>query len=191
MSGVQEAINQRLLGVPGVAAKLDRLSINEVVGLLGRPDEEVRHYQQATAVRLEKDGPLEPAWKVGDGRPALATDDPAEVVAMNLCVIARTHRSKVSPVAGVTQRHPERCGFCDYPIVELHRAIAHATYFARLVRDHLLIWVGDDHARYVRAGDEDGRYQSPAWEAFAALHAGEQRARVDAVLSAIREGATA
>lgn len=133
---------------------------------------------------------MEPAWKVGDGRPALATDDPAEVVAMNLCVIARSPRG-ARTIAGVTERHPERCGFCDYPVVELHRAIAHATYFARLVRDHLLVWIGDDHAGYIRAGEEDGQYQSPAWEAFAALHAGEQRARVDAVLSAIREGVPA
>lgn len=187
MSAVNEAIDERRLGAAGVAAKLDRLSIRDVEGLLGRSDREIRRYQEAPPVRLE-DGTLGPAWKVGDGRPMLATDDPAEVVAMNLCAIARNPwvvRMQVN------ERHPGPCGWCGYPLAELHRAIAHATYFARLVRDHLLVWVGSDHAIYVRAGEDDGVYLAHQWADMAALHAGEQRQRVAAVVEAIREGASA
>lgn len=187
MSSIHDAITERRLGHPGVAAKLDRMSTNEVVGILGRPDREVRRYQEAPPIRLE-DGTLGPAWTVGDGRPALATDDPAVVIAMNLCAVARNPwvvRNQIN------ERHPGPCGWCDYPLLELHRAIAHATYFARLVRDHLLVWVGDDHELYIRAGEDDGRYQSQPWADLAALHAGEQRRRVADVIEAIREGAAA
>lgn len=187
MSSISEAITERRLGYPGVAGKLDRMSLAEVCGVLGRPDREVRNLEPAPPIRLE-DGTMGPAWKVGDGRPVLATDDPAEVVAMNLCAIAR---NPWTARQAVTERHPARCGFCDYEVLELHRAIAHATYFARLVRDHLLVWVGDDHEVYLRAGEDDGRYQSQHWADLAALHAGEQRRRVADVIEAIQEGATA
>lgn len=185
MSSISEAITERRLGYPGVAAKLDRMTIGEVVGVLGRPDREVRRYQESPPIRLEN-GTLGPAWSVGDGRPMLATDDPAVIVAMNVCAVARNPWV----VRGqINERHPGPCGWCDYPLIELHRAIAHATYFSRLVRDHLLVWVGDDHDLYIRSGPEDGRYLAPAWEDFAALHDGEQRRRVAAVTAALREEA--
>jgi hypothetical protein len=189
VSRVQEAIADRGLSYPGVTAALDRLSVAEVIAKLGPCDREIRRYQEAPPVRLSPDGPLQTAWTVGDGRPALATDDPAEVVAMNLCVLART--PQIVRVVGVTNRHPGPCGWCDYPIAELHRAIAHATYFGRLLRDHLLIWDGEDGSLYVRAGEEDGRYQHQDWQAMAELHPGAQRQRVADVLAVVREGATA
>lgn len=182
---VQEDLNHRRLGAAGVAAKLDQFSVSEVVGVLGSPDREIRRYGEAPAIRLQpRPAPLEQAWRVGDGRPPLATEDPAEVVAMNLCVLART--PAVVTHLGVTGRHPTACGWCDYPIEELHRAIAHALYFARFVLDHLLVWVGDDHGLYIRAGDEAGHYQNPAWEDMAMLHAGAQRELVQRVVEAVR-----
>lgn len=187
MTTVNEAIIHRRLAFPGVAAALDLLSTSEVVGMLGPSDREVRRYAVPAPIRLSKDDPFEPVWKVGDGRPALATDDPAEVAAMNLCAIARS--APLVRTVGVTGRHPVRCGWCDYPLLELHRAIAHATYFARLVLDHLLVWVGDDGGIYLRPGNEHGRYQNQRWQDFAELHAGEQRRRVELVLGAVREGA--
>lgn len=186
MSSVNEAINHRRLGALGVAAKLDQLSVEEVVAMLGPSDHERREYAEASPIRIEpKPAPMRVAWSVGDQRPALATDDPAEVVAMNLCVLARTPVIVTS--LGATLSHPTDCGWCGYPVLELHRAIAHALYFSRHVTTHLLVWVGVDGGEYLRPGDEDGRYQNPRWAAMAALHQGEQRRRVQRVTDAIRE----
>ena len=44
--------------------------------------------------------------------------DPQAAVAAAICHISRT----VSPV-NVTQRHPGRCGWCDWPVDELARIV--------------------------------------------------------------------
>jgi len=199
MSSVMEAINERRLGYPGVAAKLDRMSEAEVYALLGACDREVRTYQE-TAWVTRPDGSRGPHWKVGDGQPALATDDPGVVVAMNLCAIARN--PWVAPRLA-NERHPGPCYWCEpvddgkggkrprHTTTELLTAISHAAYFARKVRDHLLVWVGEDGAVYARAGHEDGAYLNDRWAAFEALHPGEQRRYAAEVVAAVREGATA
>ena len=186
-TSITEAISDRQLGYPGVTARLDKMSLTEVVYLLGPCDREVRTYQE-TAWATRPDGTRGPAWMVGDGKPALATDDPGVIVAMNLCAIAR------NPWAAPRQaneRHPGPCGFCEYPVSELLLAISHATYFARLVRDHLLVWKGEDGATYVRAGHEDGVYLNQRWADFEALHPAEQRRYAAEVVEAVREGAAA
>lgn len=199
MSSVMEAIEERRLGYPGVAAKLDRMSEAEVYALLGSADREVRTYQE-TGWITRPDGSRGPHWKVGDGQPALATDDPGVVVAMNLCAIARN--PWVAPRLA-NERHPGPCYWCEpvddgkggnrprHTTTELLTAISHATYFARKVRDHLLVWVGEDGAVYARAGHEDEAYLNDRWAAFEALHPGEQRRYAAEVVSAVREGATA
>jgi len=198
MSSVMEAIQERRLGYPGVVAKLDRMTDNEVFGLLGNCREVRRYFEASPGIR--DDGTLGPLWKVGDGRPLLASDEPAVIAALGHCASARRRFPKAD--IPVTENHPTVCGWCEptpdgrggtapaYPLRELEKAIAHGLYFSRLVKDHLLVWDGSDGGTYVRTGPEDGRCQSEAWEAFAGLSATDQKRRVADVLEAVREGVT-
>ena len=184
MTAVMDAIDRRDLGKKGVAAYLDGLPIADVAALLDDP----HHVTEYAAV---------PGWKVGDGKPDLADDDPATMQAMGRCLASRISGRRaldlsdstkalgdyLDPYAGAI--HPKACGWCDLPVDELVKACAWAAWSAHYVVTRLDVWHGIHGSRYVRS-HPTGYYENPRHAEWWALDAFERATRIQRVVEASR-----
>ena len=152
-------------------AYLDALDVGDVRGLLG-----------AGTIASTIHSPRS-TWNVGDGRPGLADEDPAVMVAIARCATARWRKSDRYGDLARTVSHPERCGWCDYPAEELERALDWAAHHGQFITDEWEVWQRGD-AVYRRQTGRAGTYAEPRFRAFAALAPGEQRSLVDAAVRA-------
>lgn len=171
------AISSGQLSGPGVAARLDRMDLDEVVGLFGEP---VRVTRYAEPLRH---------WREGQPRPALADDDPAVMQAIGRCAASRIRDPLATRVAGSIHREP--CGWCGFPIRELLAACDWGAARSRYVVVDLMVWRGEDGSVYLRDTHRSGIYEGPAWSAFWTLPAAERSRRVQGAVAASREGLAA
>jgi hypothetical protein len=142
-----------------VIALLAEMDIDTLIGTLGEPE---RMTQHATA----------PGWKVGEGRPELANEDPAVMQAIGRCAWSRIEgRPKV------LNAHPSECGWCQYPVEELLRACSWAVAMSGYVVVDVLVWRGKGGSVYARSGGEHG-YQRAADREFWELPVKERERRV-------------
>ncbi len=149
--------------------RLDGYGYRELLTMLGDPARVETRY--ATAI----------GWQPGDGRPALATDDPAVAQAMGRCALDRAVRGD-TPVGGVARLrmvHSTPCGWCDYPLDELVAACAHAVWTSRFVAVEFAVWEGVHGREEARPTGRAGTYENPVWAAFFALSPGDRRRRID------------
>ena len=84
---VAERLEARAFDDPQVRAYLDTLSVETVEYRLGTP-RVITIYAQPLG-----------HWRVGDGRPSLANEDPAVMEAIGRCATARTPNSTSSPAS--------------------------------------------------------------------------------------------
>jgi hypothetical protein len=122
-------------------------------------------------------------WRVGDGHPALADDDPAVMQAIGRCAASRVRWGE--GVIRLGSVHPEPCGWCSYPLRELLRGLDWALYMSRLVTTERLVWRGRDRTEYVRVVRSE-EWDNPRHAAFWALPAAEREARILAAVEASR-----
>jgi hypothetical protein len=158
VTSVADAIDARDYAVKGVSDYLGQLEETSLVGLLGSPRELLRFAEAAPS--------SDPAanWHIGDGRPALADDDPAVMQAMGRCAVARQRGVLGVPVVrGAIHGVP--CGWCDYPLAEVLRALGWAVWRSRYVLARLLVWDGLNGSVYVRSRPT-GAYLEPSWAVF-------------------------
>ena len=160
MTVASEALRSRAFDDPRVRVLLDAMSIPELLDALG-PPETLTVY--AEPVR----------WRVGQGRPALASEDPAVCVAMGKCATFRLRESVGVRLLVTTAYHPEACDWCDYPVRDLAEACDWSTWHSRLVSVELLVWRQAEHSQvtYDRETGQVPRYDNPTWAAFAAVPA--------------------
>lgn len=151
----------------GVVAFLDTLDADVVRNRLGDPEVH-RYYGEPVGY-----------WRVGDGRPSLASEEPAVMEAMGRCATARTMADGVRlPIHAI---HPAECGWCEYPLEQLLAACDWATWHSRWLSAEVWIWRGQGvYARTVRADV----YDNPAWARFYALPARERRYRIEQAAAA-------
>ena len=164
---------------PDVRASLHKLDFTSLVDRLGEP-EIVTKYAQGLG-----------NWKLGDGRPALADDDPAVMAAIGRCAASRVRWQWTPGLSGGGAVHPARCGWCDYPLPMLLTALEYATYINRLVVVEIALWRQSDAGpgRYVTYKRSTGRegYSSAAWSDFEALAPAVQRDRVAQIINESRK----
>lgn len=152
------------------ASRLDGYGYAELVTMLGDPD------------RIQTVGAEPVRWRPGDGRPALASDDPAVVQAMGRCA---THRVTATLPGGMSFRgrersiHPAECAWCDFPLAELLVACDYAVHTSGFVTDEIATWVSrKDGREEVRSTGRGGTYANPAWAAFFSAPVAERRRRI-------------
>jgi hypothetical protein len=150
-----------------VTGYLDSLDVPELTAVLNAP--EVR-----TTIFTIPGG----LWSPGQPRPGLADEDPAVMAAIARCAMSRWRGSHVFGDLAVTETHPERCGWCDYPAEELQRALEWGHHYGRFITDESYVWTRG-RAIYRRASGRAGRYENGRWAAFDALSPKEQRYQVD------------
>lgn len=165
-----------------VLATLDSMSTDGITAYLG---------VKAMAEKVYAAG--QGYWRVGDGHPALADDDPAVMQAIGRCAASRIRWGEGVVRLGAV--HPAACGWCGYPLPELLRALDWALYMSGLVTTERYVWLGRDRTEYVRVmrSEEmwrEGHCASP-WDnerhaAFWNLPAAEREARVLAAVEASR-----
>ncbi|HVM30745.1 MAG TPA: hypothetical protein VM305_08285 [Candidatus Limnocylindrales bacterium] len=132
---IDAKLGRRQFDDEDVRATLDDMDVDSLVAVLGEPS--VRR------VYAEPYG----YWKQGDGRPALADEDPAVMQAIGRCATARaTHKSRV-PGIPVDFVHPAECGWCVYPLEQLLAACDCNVWHSRLLLVEMLVW---------RKGEERG-----------------------------------
>lgn len=134
-----------------VIETLDGMELRDAIAMLGEPGPVVREWY------AEPKG----YWRQGDGRPALADDDPAVMQAMGRCSASRIRSAFPIP----SSIHPEACAWCDYPVAELLRACDWATWQSRYLTSESLTWSNDMGQTYVRAG-RSAVYCNPTWARF-------------------------
>lgn len=170
------------LGDRRVAAYLDTLDLAMVMGVLGAgivaTDYAAPSYQHGHDPRTR--------WHQGDGRPGLADDDPATITALGRCALARW-AGRPSPFGAfaTTSTHDQRCGWCEYPDVELQRALDWSVWASRFITDEWMVWTREGRT-YRRQTGRAGRYENPRWQVFATLSPGDQKRAVDAAVDASR-----
>lgn len=148
--------------------KLNALSIAELIGLLGAPSERVNYVSV-------------PGWSEGDGRPAVADDDPATMQAIGRCAANRV-RSELPEMALLAHRaHPSTCGWCDYPLDMLLAACSWSVHQSGLVGQQILAWSDNCEKPhdYLRAGTEGG-FRNRRYREFWALPGNERERRIEA-----------
>ena len=121
-------------------------------------------------------------WKVGDGRPMLADDDPAVMCAIGRCASARVRWGDRPPQLGMI--HGQSCGWCEYDLSGLLTALDWFTWHGRMVTREVWSWTSNGFT-YTRAKGGSG-YQEPRVAAFAALPPSEQTIRVNRAVAGIR-----
>lgn len=168
-----------LLNPPGIETRIHTTPGATV------PDPE--HKITAEAARMDR--AARGRWVPGDPRPGLADEDPAVNAAMARCAAARWRRDRTFGDLARTAQHDARCGWCDYPTVELLRALDWSDHYARLIEAESYIW-RRGHGAYRRDSGRAGTYENPAWATFAALPAKEQRYLVDRAVEASRANLT-
>ncbi|HAM56452.1 MAG TPA: hypothetical protein DCQ64_14065 [Candidatus Rokubacteria bacterium] len=145
---------------------LNALSVGEIVNLIGAPDE----YTEYASVS---------GWSEGDGRPTLASEDPAVMQAIGRCLASRV-RSVLPPIRTLGDAaHPSACDWCDYPQAELTKACSWSVWHSHFVIADVLEWQGKEGSRYARPGTVTG-YQNPDWRRFYTLGPHERERRIAA-----------
>lgn len=161
------------------AAWLASLSTAELIAELGDP-RITRTFVESRGCTArcptEKDAPHD-HWRIGDGRPSLADEDPVAMCAIGRCA---THRQRHGSVYGVLvpgNTHPERCGYCDYPLAQLLRALDWWAWHCQSITSEVWTWSGDAYTRSIGGGKS--RYENPTVQRFSDLPASDQRFLVD------------
>lgn len=145
---------------------LNAMTTSDVIVALGAPTE---HVVCATAQ----------GWSPGDGRPDLASEDPAVMQAIGQCAAFKTRLRFSAPLPLTLAAHPGTCEWCGYPLVELVKACAWATWQSRLITAHVLEWKNKENRQYLRPGSLTG-YQNPEYRRFWDLPPKERDRRVAA-----------
>ena len=184
MSREDRPINDRIFarefGRNDVTAALDAMTIDGVCRALCGPSDD----GQPSVIRTMAQG--QGGWRIGDGRPSLADDDPAVMQAIGRCAAyqVRLKLPGLKPMLDVA--HPGECAWCGYPVAEMMRACDWATVISRYVVTERLTWhqwpsqpVGQRGLSYSRGGLDD-RYLNDAWAEFSALEPDQRMARVHA-----------
>lgn len=176
LKGPFEKLRDREFDDPDVVKVLSGMSVATITDELGAP-----HVLRQTT-------PTRGNWTPGQGRPALATDDPAVGEAMGRCAASRSEwwgddprRPRLPPIPA--EGHPRPCAWCEYPLHALLAACDHAVWRMQFVESELLVWYRVQSElkgpKYVRPGTTGG-YQHPAWRDFWALPTFERLARIRA-----------
>lgn len=123
-------------------------------------------------------------WSNGDGRPALADDDPAIMQAIGRCAAARVRWDDAPPLMtkGV---HPAPCGWCEWPIEELLVACSWDVWKSGHIGSETMTWEGANGSHYTRGGRHDV-FTSPTHAEFWATPRDAREARVQAAIAASR-----
>lgn len=166
---VDERIAARMFRDPDVLAVLDGMDEDSLRYRLGQP------YVRTTWERSD--------WDDHDPRPALASDDPAVMCAIGRCASWRA-AERLGPILP-GHVHPKPCGWCEYPLDELLRALSWSTWASGHMQSEALIWEGPDGSTYTRPGRPE-TWTNPAWAAFAALAPWERTTRVLGAVEASR-----
>ena len=111
-------------------------------------------------------------WRRGDGRPMLADERPEVMCAIGRCA---THRQRNEGIFDPRHAwvHPDRCGWCEYPLDELLIALDWSTWMSGLVSE-VWVWPGG-----VTRTVKDNVYENPTYQAFASMTPFDQRRIVD------------
>jgi len=171
-------ILQRWFDDREVRAALDGLTIEQVCHLLASNDHD---HGQPSRYRTFAEG--QGYWKPGDGRAALASDDPAVIQALGRCAAYQARLKFGTHVPLVIRSHPRECAWCDYPLAELLRACDWATVASRFLVTERLTWhqrpeadkPSERGSAYHRAG-LGATYLNTTWAAFWKLDAAEREA---------------
>lgn len=165
------------LSVSITVRRLDRMGIDEVIGLLGDPRRMTRYAEPFGY------------WRQGSPRPALSDERPEVMQAIGRCAAARVRMTGGPSIGGAI--HPRPCGWCGFPLEELLAACDWATWHGRHVVSDLLVWRLTDGSLYLREAGGSGAYGDPATFAFWSLSPSERGRRVAAAIAASREGIAA
>lgn len=167
-----------------VIAALDSMTVKEVCRSLSGPNDD----GQPAVRRSFHEG--QGYWKPGQGRPALASDDPAVMQAVGRCAAYQARLKFGTHVPLVLKAHPRECAWCDYPLAELLKACDWATVTSRFVVAERLMWrqfpgQPDPKERglfYERPGPDAGSYLNDTWAAFWAMDPADREARIAAAM---------
>lgn len=158
---------------PDVREALDQLTLSELIATFGQPAT-IRRYAEPPVVAKVKDDPSpRAAWEPGDGRPALADDDPAVMQMIGRCAVSRIRGDNTLERITSGAIHPDGCEWDAYPLEELVKACAWAVWHARHRTVELHVWrrgdTGEDRdVTYAREGDADV-WENPAWASWWAM----------------------
>lgn len=177
-------IIQRWFDDREVRAALDVLTVEQVCHLLSGNDHD---HGQPNRYRTFAEG--QGYWQRGQGRPALASDDPAVMQAVGRCAAYQARLKFGTHVPLVLKAHPRECAWCDYPLAELLKACDWATVTSRFLVTEELVWFQrpaadkptERGASYHRAG-LGGEYLNDAWAVFWALEPADREERIAAAM---------
>lgn len=147
-----------------VLSLLAEMDIDQIIRTLGEP----RHFTEYATAQ---------GWKVGDGRPSVANDDPAVMQSVGRCAAARV-RWSAKPNLSFGSVHPASCDWCDYPIEELLKACSWSVHQSGYVVADVLLWEGKERSTYARPAGGTG-YQNPGHRIFWELPAKERERRIE------------
>lgn len=122
-------------------------------------------------------------WRQGDGRPALADDDPAVMQAIGRCAMAEFQRVGGFPKTLSSTHDTGRCAWCEYPLAERLAACDWAVFRSRYVEAEFAVWYADqEHHRGVRYWRQlrQDVHENPAWDEFWRLPAEDRQERIRA-----------
>lgn len=148
----ERAVSRRFTDAE-VVAYLDALTLEAVCGLIGEPGVRTAYADGCGY------------WRPGDGRPALADDDPAVMQAIGRCAAHRARASLPTRLPALLAAHPRPCEWCEYPAEELLRACDWASWQSRYAVSEILEWANQDGVVYTRSGPT-GWYGNPAHRRF-------------------------
>lgn len=177
-------IIQRWFDDREVRAALDGLTVEQVTHLLSGNDHD---HGQPFRYRTFAEG--QGYWKPGQGRPALASDDPAVMQAVGRCAAYQARLKFGTHVPLVLKAHPRECAWCDYPLAELLKACDWATVASRFLITERLTWFQRPSAEkpaergpaYHRPG-KGAEYLNDTWAAFWAMEPADREARIAAAM---------
>lgn len=177
-------IMQRWFDDREVRAALDSITVDQVCAQLSANEHD---HGQPTVHRVFAEGLG--YWRPGDGRPALASDEPAVVQALSRCAAYQSRLKFGTTMPLVLRAHPRPCAWCDYPLAELLRACDWATIASRFLVTERLTWrqyPGADKpsergSAYHRAG-RGAEYVNETWAAFWKLDPADREAHIAAAM---------
>ena len=149
---LQKRLTDRVFADPEVVAILDDM-----------PTDSLHHRYGEPAITTMFAQPQK-HWRVGDGRPSLADEDPAVMQAVGRCAASRV-RWEDKPAIFGPSIHPAVCDWCEFPLPELLGALDWATWASRYVAAEVATWRGRGGSSYTRSLRED-EYDNPAWRRF-------------------------
>ena len=169
--GPLDKLRARELEDPDVRRVLTGMTVPTLIVELGYPHTVTRY------------APTRGSWRQGDGRPALADDDPAVMQAIARCATAGLQRAGGFLKDLSSTHDTRRCGWCDYPIDERLAACDWAVFRSRFIEAEFHVWYADQEkrrgSRYWRMVRQD-EYENPDWAAFWALPRDDREAAIRA-----------